>query len=72
MTRPERALEEAARVLRRGGRFMCMEFSHVQTAPLRSLYDAYSFAVIPALGRLVVSPPGRPPKHRNVQSTIAL
>ena len=53
MTRPERALAEGARVLRRGGRLLCMEFSAVQSAPLRALYDAYSFNVIPALGRAV-------------------
>lgn len=41
-------------MLRRGGRFLCLEFSHVELEPLRQLYDAYSFAVIPALGQAVV------------------
>jgi len=54
VTRPEAALADAARVLRRGGRLLILEFSAVEAEPLRSLYDAYSFNAIPALGRLVV------------------
>ncbi len=44
------ALAEAFRVLKRGGRFLCLEFSAVQTPMLDTLYDAYSFQVIPKLG----------------------
>ena len=44
------ALGEAFRVLKRGGRFLCLEFSAVQTPMLDTLYDAYSFQVIPKLG----------------------
>ncbi len=44
------ALREARRVLKPGGRFMCLEFSRVAVAPLRKLYDSYSDAVIPKLG----------------------
>ncbi|GGC65778.1 bifunctional demethylmenaquinone methyltransferase/2-methoxy-6-polyprenyl-1,4-benzoquinol methylase UbiE [Chelatococcus reniformis] len=51
--RLEVALAEAFRVLRRGGRFLCLEFSHVDLPGLDRVYDAYSFHVIPALGRLV-------------------
>ncbi len=47
------ALGECHRVLKRGGRLLVLEFSRVQAEPLRRLYDAYSFAVLPALGRLV-------------------
>ena len=47
------ALREAYRVLKRGGHFLCLEFSAVDLPLLRQLYDAYSFAVIPRLGRLV-------------------
>lgn len=46
-------LAEAHRVLAPGGRFLCLEFSRVTVAPLAPLYDAYSFRVLPALGRVV-------------------
>jgi demethylmenaquinone methyltransferase/2-methoxy-6-polyprenyl-1,4-benzoquinol methylase len=48
-----RALEAAHRVLRRGGRFLCLEFSDVDVPGLDRLYEAYSFTAIPALGRMV-------------------
>jgi len=51
--RIEKALAEAHRVLRRGGRFLCLEFSHVDLPVLDRAYDAYSFAVIPAIGKVV-------------------
>ncbi|HEY7664780.1 MAG TPA: bifunctional demethylmenaquinone methyltransferase/2-methoxy-6-polyprenyl-1,4-benzoquinol methylase UbiE [Xanthobacteraceae bacterium] len=47
------ALGEAYRVLRFGGRFLCLEFSRVDVPGLDALYDFYSFNVIPALGRAV-------------------
>jgi demethylmenaquinone methyltransferase/2-methoxy-6-polyprenyl-1,4-benzoquinol methylase len=47
------ALDEAYRVLRIGGRFLCLEFSRVDVPGLDLLYDLYSFNVIPALGRAV-------------------
>ena len=53
VTRKEKALEEACRVLRPGGRFLCLEFSHVEMPLLRQLYDLYSFAVLPRLGGVV-------------------
>ena len=46
-------LAEARRVLRPGGRFFCLEFSRVQVAALQPLYDAWSFRVLPRLGRCV-------------------
>ena len=46
-------LAEARRVLRPGGRFFCLEFSHVRVAVLQPLYDAWSFRVLPRLGRCV-------------------
>jgi demethylmenaquinone methyltransferase / 2-methoxy-6-polyprenyl-1,4-benzoquinol methylase len=52
--RIDRALAEAHRVLRLGGRFLCLEFSAVDVPGLDALYDLYSFNVIPALGRAVV------------------
>jgi demethylmenaquinone methyltransferase / 2-methoxy-6-polyprenyl-1,4-benzoquinol methylase len=51
--RIEAALTEAYRVLRVGGRFLCLEFSTVDVPGLDALYDFYSFNVIPALGRAV-------------------
>jgi demethylmenaquinone methyltransferase / 2-methoxy-6-polyprenyl-1,4-benzoquinol methylase len=50
VTHIEAALAEAFRVLKRGGRFLCLEFSAVQTPMLDTLYDTYSFRVIPKLG----------------------
>jgi demethylmenaquinone methyltransferase/2-methoxy-6-polyprenyl-1,4-benzoquinol methylase len=47
------ALGEFYRVLRTGGRFLCLEFSSVDVPGLEALYDFYSFNVIPALGRAV-------------------
>ena len=51
--RIEAALAEAHRVLKIGGRFVCLEFSSVDVPGLDRLYELYSFNVIPALGRAV-------------------
>ncbi len=51
--RIDRALKEAYRVLRPGGRFLCLEFSSVNVPGLDRLYDLFSFRVIPELGRVV-------------------
>jgi len=48
-----RALAEAFRVLRPGGRFLCLEFSTVDVPGLDRIYDLFSFNVIPPLGRAV-------------------
>ena len=40
-------------MLRRGGRFLCLEFSHVDLPVVEQIYDAYSFTAIPALGKVV-------------------
>ncbi|RMD92121.1 MAG: bifunctional demethylmenaquinone methyltransferase/2-methoxy-6-polyprenyl-1,4-benzoquinol methylase UbiE [Alphaproteobacteria bacterium] len=53
VTRPEVALAEAFRVLRRGGRLMVLEFSQLPNPGLQWLYDRYSFNVIPAMGQIV-------------------
>lgn len=53
VTRRDKALGEALRVLRPGGHFLCLEFSHVALPLIARLYDMYSFQVLPALGRLV-------------------
>jgi demethylmenaquinone methyltransferase / 2-methoxy-6-polyprenyl-1,4-benzoquinol methylase len=52
--RIETALAEAHRVLKIGGRFLCLEFSAADVPGLDRLYELYSFNVIPALGRAVV------------------
>jgi demethylmenaquinone methyltransferase/2-methoxy-6-polyprenyl-1,4-benzoquinol methylase len=49
----DKALVEARRVLKPGGRFLCLEFSTPIAEPLRKAYDAFSFNVIPPLGQLV-------------------
>ena len=46
-------LREVRRVLRPGGQFHCLEFSRLQVAALDGAYDAWSFQVLPRLGRLV-------------------
>ncbi|MBK8457885.1 MAG: bifunctional demethylmenaquinone methyltransferase/2-methoxy-6-polyprenyl-1,4-benzoquinol methylase UbiE [Phyllobacteriaceae bacterium] len=51
--RIDKALGEAHRVLKRGGRFLCLEFSEVQAPVLDKIYEAFSFQVIPQIGRLV-------------------
>ncbi len=53
VTRVDRALREARRVLRPGGRFLCLEFGRVAASGLARLYDVYSFNVLPWLGNLV-------------------
>ncbi len=47
------ALREARRVLRPGGRFVCLEFSRLAVPQLERLYDLYSFEVLPRLGHWV-------------------
>jgi demethylmenaquinone methyltransferase/2-methoxy-6-polyprenyl-1,4-benzoquinol methylase len=49
------ALREAHRVLKRGGRFYCMEFSSSDWPGFSNLYDAYSSRVIPKVGKLVTN-----------------
>jgi demethylmenaquinone methyltransferase/2-methoxy-6-polyprenyl-1,4-benzoquinol methylase len=55
VARLDRALAEAKRVLKPGGRFMCLEFSHLIIPALVEAYDAWSFKVLPALGERVAA-----------------
>ena len=52
-TDKDAVLAEARRVLKPGGRFLCLEFSKVRVAALEPIYDAWSFKVLPRLGQLV-------------------
>lgn len=56
MTHMDQALKEAVRVLKPGGRFLCLEFSK-PWAPIRPFYNLYSFLVIPRLGAMVAGEP---------------
>jgi demethylmenaquinone methyltransferase/2-methoxy-6-polyprenyl-1,4-benzoquinol methylase len=47
------ALADAYRVLKPGGRFLCLEFSQVVIPGLRAAYDAYSFNALPRIGGMV-------------------
>ena len=47
------ALREAHRVLRRGGRFFCLEFSTTQWPGFAQAYDTYSHRIVPKLGKLL-------------------
>ena len=49
----DKALREAWRVLKPGGRYFCLEFSKVTSAPVGKVYDAYSERALPLLGRII-------------------
>jgi demethylmenaquinone methyltransferase/2-methoxy-6-polyprenyl-1,4-benzoquinol methylase len=53
VTHIDRALAEARRVLKPGGRFLCLEFSQVDVPVMQQIYNIYSMTVIPAVGRIV-------------------
>ena len=53
VTRIDRALAEAYRVLRRGGRFYCLEFSTTEWPGFKDVYDAYSHHLVPRLGQAI-------------------
>jgi demethylmenaquinone methyltransferase/2-methoxy-6-polyprenyl-1,4-benzoquinol methylase len=55
VTHIDKALAEAHRVLKRGGRFFCLEFSTTQWPGFAEIYDAYSHRVVPKLGKLLAS-----------------
>jgi demethylmenaquinone methyltransferase / 2-methoxy-6-polyprenyl-1,4-benzoquinol methylase len=52
VTQVDKALSEAFRVLKTGGRFLCLEFSRVEVPILDRIYDFHSFEVIPRLGAI--------------------
>ena len=53
VTRLDAALAEARRVLKLGGRFLCLEFAPEIMPLLQPLYDVYSFQIVPLLGQIV-------------------
>jgi demethylmenaquinone methyltransferase/2-methoxy-6-polyprenyl-1,4-benzoquinol methylase len=52
-TNKDRVLAEARRVLKPGGKFLCLEFSKLQIAGLERAYDAWSFGALPRIGKMV-------------------
>jgi demethylmenaquinone methyltransferase/2-methoxy-6-polyprenyl-1,4-benzoquinol methylase len=53
VTHIDRALADAYRVLKPGGRFLCLEFSQIDVPVMEQIYNAYSMTVIPAVGKVV-------------------
>lgn len=53
-TNIDKALKEAKRVLKPGGKFICLEFSKVNDYFLQKIYDKYSFNVIPKIGQIIL------------------
>jgi demethylmenaquinone methyltransferase/2-methoxy-6-polyprenyl-1,4-benzoquinol methylase len=53
VTRIDKALAEAHRVLRFGGRFFCLEFSTTEWPGFKEVYDAYSHKLVPQIGQMI-------------------
>lgn len=53
VTHIDKALKEANRVLKPGGRFYCLEFSHVKNPVMGKIYDFYSFTALPVMGNII-------------------
>lgn len=53
VTHIDRALTEAHRILKPGGRFFCLEFSTTEWPGFRDVYDAYSHRIVPKLGQAI-------------------
>ncbi len=54
-TNIDKGLSEAYRVLKKGGKFICLEFSKVNDYFLQKIYDKYSFNIIPKIGEVVLN-----------------
>lgn len=67
VTHIDKALAEARRVLKPGGRFLCLEFSKLEIPVLDKLYDAYSFEILPRLGGLIA---GDTPSYQYLAESI--
>jgi ubiquinone/menaquinone biosynthesis methyltransferase len=57
VTHIDKALKEAHRVLKPGGKFVCLEFSNVTSDVIKKFYDFYSFKIIPLVGKFVADSP---------------
>jgi demethylmenaquinone methyltransferase/2-methoxy-6-polyprenyl-1,4-benzoquinol methylase len=57
-TNKDKVLAEARRVLKPGGKFLCLEFSKLQIAGMERLYDAWSFQALPRIGQMVAKDAG--------------
>ena len=53
-TNIDKGLSEAYRVLKKGGKFICLEFSKVEDIFLQKIYDTYSFKIIPKIGEFIL------------------
>ena len=53
-TNIDKGLHEAYRVLKKGGKFICLEFSKVEDIFLQKIYDTYSFKIIPKIGEVIL------------------
>ena len=53
VTDKQQALKSMYRALKPGGRLLVLEFSHPTSKPLQSLYDLYSFKILPRIGKIV-------------------
>ena len=53
ITNRDLALKEIFRILKPGGRFICLEFSHVKSALFKKIYDIWSFKAMPIIGERV-------------------
>lgn len=69
VTHMAQGFQEMYRVLKPGGRFMCLEFSKPRNPVFRALYDFYSFAIMPLLGELIA---GSRQAYTHLPETIRL
>ena len=53
ITNRSKSLHEIYRILKPGGRFICLEFSHVENNTIRKLYDTWSFNFLPSIGKQI-------------------
>lgn len=58
VTNIDLALEESYRVLKKGGKFMCLEFTTLESPVMQKVYDFYSFKLIPKFGKIIADDEG--------------